>query len=224
MTDEVRRLLDMQVGQSVVIIVLDGGEELELAPGSVPAGLPTDGSAIGESISSPLLAEIRLAAERKKVARRLFSMLDKRLMPVARIRRKLTDQGYTEAAVEAVLEQMQTQGLYSDRTYAAAYCRDRLAGRPVGRVYLQQKLREKQVPAGVAAEVVAEVLDAETEKELALKAARRKWRTVRGPDERKCEQKVARHLQSRGFPVGLVWDAVRRGKPREDEPSEGEWT
>jgi SOS response regulatory protein OraA/RecX len=158
------------------------------------------------------------------VARRLFALLDRRLMPVARLRLKLTGEGFGEQAVEAVLEQMRAQGLYSDQTYAAAYCRDRLAGRPVGRNFLQQKLREKQVAAAVAAQVVDAVLDAETEKELAVEAARRKWRTVRGPDARKNEQKVARHLQSRGFPAHLVWDAVRRGKPADTEAAEGEMT
>ncbi len=224
MTDEARRLLAMQVSRDRVRIVLDGGEELTLALESLPAGLPIDGSAIGESIGSPLLAEIRLAAQRKEVARRLMAMLDRRLLPVARIRRKLMEEGFTPEAVEGVLEQMQARGVHSDRAYAAAYCRDRLAGRPVGRRYLRQKLREQQVPAEVAAEVVAEVLDAETEKELAVEAARRKWRAVGAADRRKGEQKVARHLQSRGFPAHLVWDAVRRGRPSEPETTEGEMT
>lgn len=222
MSEETRRLLDLQVGPDTVRLVLDGGEELELARESVPPQIPLDGSGIGGSISSPLLAEIRLAAQRKLVARRVFTLLDRRLLPVARLRRKLQDEGFAAAAVEAVLAQMQERGLYSDRKFAAAYCRDRLLSRPVGSRYLQQKLREKQVAASVAAEVVAEVLDPDTEAELAREAARRKWRSLGNRVDVRSEQKVVRHLQSRGFPAALVWKAVRVERPAEDASPEGD--
>lgn len=222
MTEEIRRLLDVQAGQDTVRIVLDYGEELELAIGSLPPEIPTDGSGLGGSISSPLLAVLRLAAERKKVARRLFSLLDRRLMPMARLRQKLLDEEYSPEAVDDVLDQVQDSGVYSGRIYAEAFCRDRLRGRPVGRRDLLQKLREKQIPAGIAAEVVAEVLDSETEAELAREAARRKWRTVRGAPDQKAQQKVARHLQSRGFSANLVWDAVRGTMPNRDNHEEGD--
>lgn len=209
MSENMRRLLDLRVEQGAVHLTLDEGETFELAPGSVPQGLPD----IGGSISSPLLAEIRLAAERKKVARRIFSLLDKRLMPLAKIRRKLADEEYSEPAVEAVLEQMHSQGLYSDHTYAAAYCRECLSTRLVGRRYLEQKLRGKLIPAQIAAEVVAENLDLETEVELAHRAAEWKWKRARGTLDRKAEEKVARYLMGRGFGAGLAWKAVRANKP-----------
>jgi len=173
---------------------------------------------IGESISSPLLAELRLAAQRKKVARRIFSLLDRRLMPVAKIRAKLLTEEFEEAAIEAVLEQMRQRGLYSDRVYAAAYCRDTLTTRLVGKRYLEGKLWGKQVPMDIAREVVAENLDDESETELAHKAASWKWQRMHGQCDRKAEEKVARYLIGRGFPTGLAWKAVRQNKPQmEDE-------
>jgi SOS response regulatory protein OraA/RecX len=213
MTDSLRLLLDIRQERETVFLTLDDGDILELAVGSVPEDLP----GIGGSISSPLLAELRLAVERKKVARRIFSILDRRMVPVARIRKKLVEEEYSEAAVEAVLEQMSVQGLYSDRTYAAAYCRDCLATRLVGRRYLESKLWSKQVPMNIAREVVAENLDEETEVELAHRAARLKWQRLAGRVDRKAEEKVARYLIGRGFPVGLAWNAVRQNKPDADD-------
>lgn len=199
-------------------VALDDGTTLELAPGSVPAGLPE----AGEMIPGPVLAGLRLAAERKLVARLVFAMLDRRLHPVARIRDKALEKGYSMAAVEAVLEQMAAQGIYSDRRYAEAYCRDCLASRAVGRRYLVTKLRDKRVPGAIATQVAAEILDPETETILAERAAQARWRRVRGEVDLKALAKVVRHLQGRGFDAGTANRAARRMKPTgraEDEDS-----
>ncbi len=213
MTDGLRLLLDIRQERDTVFLTLDDGEALELASSSVPKDLPE----IGGSISSPLLAELRLAAQRKKVARRIFSLLDRRLMPVAKIRGKLLDEEFPEAAIDTVLEQMRQQGLYSDHVYAAAYCRDTLSTKLVGRRYLESKLWGRQVAMEIAREVVAENLDEETEAELAHKAAQWKWQRMRGQFDRKAEEKVARYLVGRGFPTGLAWKAVRQNKPHLEE-------
>ncbi len=214
MTDGLRLLMDSRQERDTVFLILDDGETLELAVSSVPINMPE----IGGSISSPLLAELRLAAQRKKVARRIFSLLDRRLMPVARIRVKLLEEEYPVDAVDAVLEQMSKQGVYSDQMYAAAYCRDTLSTKLVGRRYLESKLWSRQVSMDIAREVVAENLDEETESDLAHKAARWKWQRMLGQSDRKAEEKVARYLVGRGFPTGLAWKAVRQNKPNlEDE-------
>lgn len=207
-------LLDIRQERDVFFLTIDNGEILELAASSVPKEMPE----IGGSISSPLLAKLKLAAERKKVARRVFSILDRRLIPVARIRKKMAEEEFSEAAVEAVLEQLSQQGLYSDRTFAAAYCRDCLASRAVGRRYLESKLWSKQVPGHIAREVVAENLDDELEAALAHRAAKGKWKRLAGRVDRKAEEKVARYLVGRGFPVGLAWKAVHSNKPDPDDP------
>nr|MEE4267323.1 regulatory protein RecX [Candidatus Krumholzibacteria bacterium] len=217
MSPDLRVLADVRREQGTVFLTLDSGEVFELAPASVPAELP----GIGESISSPLLAVIRLAAERKLAARALFSLLDRRLYPVARLREKMVAKGYSEEAVEGVIDQMQQQGLFSDRHFAEAYCRDCLRGKAVGRRYLQQKLREKKVAPEVAQSVPAEILDQETERELAVQAAQARWkrerRSPRGQDLRKAEARVTRYLLGRGFPTGVAMNAARGEKPEPDE-------
>ncbi len=150
-----RRLVEVREEQGSVWLILTTGETFELSPQSVPKSLP----AAGGSISSPLLAEIRLAAERKQVARRVFAIIYRSLQPTSKILDKLLAEGYSAAAVEAVLDQMSGQGLYSDRHYARAWCRDCLGGKDVGRRYLVDKLRLKRIPVAIAREVVDEVLE-----------------------------------------------------------------
>jgi SOS response regulatory protein OraA/RecX len=203
------RLIDVRETEGSIVLVFEGGTTCELAPGSVPAGLPE----VGEMVSSPMVAELKLAAERKQVAHLIFAMLDRRLQPLARIRDKIAEKGYSNAATEDVLGQMVSKGLYSDRKFAEAYCRDCLASRLVGRRYLVSKLRTKRVPAGLANEVAAEVLDTETEGELADRAAAAKWERLCGPADMKTLAKVVRHLQSRGFDAGTANRSARKMQP-----------
>jgi len=211
-TEEPIRLAAMHQEPGTVRLVLDSGEVLELAPEAVPKRLPEPGG----SLDSPLLTELRFAAERKKVARRVFAILDRRLPPVARLQRKLQDEGFSDEAVDAVLEQLATRGIYSHRRYAEAWCRDCLLTRTVGRRYLEAKLREKGVPAALAHDVAAEALDSETEEELADRAARQRWRRLGGASDRRAEARVVRFLQGRGFDVSRAWRATRRTRPPGD--------
>jgi len=211
------RLSDVREESGAVWVRFDSGHEFELAPGSVPPGLP----AAGEVVPAEVVAEVVLAAERKIVARRVFAMLDRRLQPVARVCDKLIDRGHSRAAVEGVLSQMQEQGLYSDRQYAEAFCRDSLLSRAVGRRYLVQKLREKRVSTEVARAVAAEILDRETEVELASRAAAKRWERLRGTADLKAEAKVVRFLMGRGFDAGLANRAARETQPARD-PGDGE--
>ncbi|MCK9996261.1 MAG: RecX family transcriptional regulator [Candidatus Krumholzibacteria bacterium] len=205
------RLLDVRQESGSVFLALDDGETLEVAPESVPAGLPEP----GEMIPPDLLDDLRLAAERKKVARLVFAILDRRLHPIARIRDKVLEKGYSPDAIDAVLEQMASRGLYSDHRYAEAYCRDCLASRAVGRRYLVSKLRGKRVPASIALEVANEILDTETEEVLADRAAETRWKRIRNTEDIKALAKVVRFLQGRGFDAGTANRAARRMKPLE---------
>jgi SOS response regulatory protein OraA/RecX len=194
-----------------VFLALDDGITLEVVPEAVPESLPEP----GEMITPELLADLRLAAERKLIARWVFTVLDRRLQPVARIRDKAAEKGYSRAGVDAVLEQMAASGLYSDRNFAEAYCRDCLASRAVGRRYLVSKLREKKVPALLAAQVAKEILDPETEEDLAEGAATVKWKRIKESGDRKVLAKVVRFLQGRGFDAGTANRAARKMKPPE---------
>lgn len=202
-------MLDIRRQEAEVTLVLDDGTTLEVAPESVPAGIPD----IGEMLDADLVADLRLAAERKQVARLIFTMLDRRLHPVARIRDKAQEKGYSRAAVDAVLDQMSAKGLYSDRTFAEAYCRDCIASRAVGRRYLVARLRSKGVPAAIAGAAADEVLDSETEQTLARRAAEIRWRKIRGSGGMKDLARVVRHLQSRGFDPGTANRAARGTRP-----------
>ena len=204
-----RLLLAVRRQTGAVVFVLEGGEELEVAPDAVPHEPPGP----GDHLDAPLLEELRSAAARKRAARCILAILDRRLVPVARVRRKVIEDGCDPAAVDAVLAQLAARELYSDRRYADAWCRECLASRAVGRRYLEARLRDKGVTAPLAREAARAALDDETEAELAAAAARSRWQRVRRAPDRRAEAAVVRYLQGRGFAAGLAARAARAARP-----------
>ncbi len=211
MDDAARTLIDRQERPGAVVLILDGGEMLEVAPDSVPDDLP----GVGDSLAPPQLHELRAAAARKAAARELFALLDRKLWTVARLRRRLLERGHPGPAVEAVLTSATEQGLVSDAAFAAAFCRETLGRKAVGRGWLETRLRDRGVGCDLAAAMASEHLPAEQEQELALEAASARWRREGGRDAR-AEARVGRFLASRGFAPALARRAARSARPDDD--------
>ncbi len=202
------RLLAVRREGETVRLEIAGGTVYELAASSVPPDLPLPG---GE-LSAEQHRAVALAAERKRAARRLFSLLDRKLQPVARLRSRLLDEGYLPEAVTFVIDAMHEQGVHSDQRFADAWCRDYLLSRAVGRRYLENKLRATGISADLARQASLDALDTRTEDELAMRAAVSAWRRVRG-NEQKDLAKVVRSLVSRGFPPALASRVARQARP-----------
>ncbi len=193
-----------------VVLRFDDGEELTVARDAAAGELPR----VGDPVPDPQRDALREAAARKEAARRLFMLIDRRLWPRARLLRKLCDEGLPAAAVEAVLDQAEQQGLLSDRQVAAACCRDALRARPVGRVLLLDKLRLLGIARDLAVAVVDEELPADREADLAQAAAQARWRRERGRDAR-AVARVQRFLQARGFSAAVCREAAQATRPRD---------
>lgn len=199
-------LVSLEGDDATVRVVLSDGSELELAAESLPPALPVP----GQELSPETVAALRLAADRKTAARLVFAMLDRRLRTRRDMQRKLEDRGVDPEAAAAVLDRFEEQGLHSDRHFAAAWCRDTVRAKAVGRRWLEAKLRDKGVAAGLAAQVAAETLSEEEEREAARRAAAAWWRRRGGdPDDPRVLARGVRFLTGRGFPPGEAQRALR---------------
>jgi regulatory protein len=110
--------------------------------------------------------------------------------------RKLADHG-TREEIDAMLAQLESEGLLSDARYAEAYLRSH--GERFGAARLRQVLREKGIAAEVAAAPLAELGDE-------LERARAVWLKKYGelPRDPREWARQARFLQSRGFAPELI--------------------
>ena len=202
-------LLAVDVIEGGVRVTLSDGEILELAAESLPPALP----APGEVLPPATLGLLRDAAARKRIARRLFALLARRLQPRRALRRKLLEEGFPADALDSVLDRFADEGVHSDRLYAEAWCRDTVRLRPVGRRYLEGKLRERGVGSDLAAAVARETLSAGDEQRLCRAAARKWWRRQPGAADRRALARGERYLMGRGFPISVAGDVIRETVP-----------
>lgn len=191
-----------------VSVTLSGGEVLVVAAAALPGDLPPPGSALPPA----QLAALRQADARKRIARRVFDLLDRRLWPARRLRGRLLGDGFEAAAVDEVLARFEDEGLLSDRRYAEAYIRDTLSARAVGARYLRARLQAQGITAADAAAAIGALLPPAREAELARAAARGRWARARGGGAPELAS-VIRFLQARGFPPALARSAARAEAP-----------
>lgn len=192
----------------VLTLTLTDGATFEVAPDAPEA----DGLEVGVEVDELAFAGLERAAQRKGIAKRVFRMLDRRMHTRAELRRKLVDSGYDASICDTVLEGFAGQGLVDDASVAAAFVRDQLARKPVGRGYLRQKLRAKGVDDALIDQALDAELPRDREPDLAAVALRRKAGGRGLPRER-----AMRFLLSRGFPRGVAARvALAAGGPGDD--------
>jgi regulatory protein len=210
-TGSARLLAVRREGETVWLQVdlgAGGSAIYEVAAASLPGDLPPPGGELDAAGHRSLA----LAAERKRAARSLFALLDRKLRPVAKLRERLLDEGYHPEAVGAVIEAMLEQGVHSDRRYAEAWCRDCLLSRAVGPRYLERKLREAGIAPDLARQASIDAVGPDTEVDLARSAATARWRRIGGTEPRDVAR-VVRFLLGRGFGPGTAARMARQTKP-----------
>lgn len=111
---------------------------------------------------------------------------------------------FSDEEVDALLEDLQAQGLQSDARYADVAVRSRVA-RGYGPYYIEQSLRSK----GVAPEIVhaTESWQSTDWLEVAQQLKERKFSSVTSEtryEDPKAWQKAVRTLQQKGFPSAIV--------------------
>lgn len=144
-----------------------GREEERLAPGIE----------LGEEEALDLL----LAAQATEAEARGAALLGRAEQPRFLLRSKLLERGYPGRAVELALDRLEEEGFLSDRRYAEAWLRSRVArairpgaaSRAEGPSSLLLSLRARSLAEGEAKAALAAVLDPETRAALLAASLRR---------------------------------------------------
>lgn len=165
------------------------------------------GIRVGDEISRAELEALEDEAHRQEAMRQALHYLSARPRSRWEVRRSLRRKGCREPAVEAALERCEALGYLDDRAFAAAYARDRIRLRPRSIRTLVSELGVKGVARVDAEAGVEQALTDErvTERELLVRAARKRARTLRGVDPRAGRRRLFGYLVRRGF----ASDAIR---------------
>ena len=175
----------------------------------------------GMELTEERMAEILLAADRRRARERALYLLDYRDHSRAELMEKLCRNVDREIAQETV-DRLEELGLIDDEAYARKLARKLILTKKYGVRRALYELRLKGIDPGIAAEAVDEV---EPEEDLLEDLVRRKYaRYLAGDSEGKGREKVIRALMRLGhgyYDAAAAADAVAAELQDTEEEPEG---
>ena len=195
--------IEVDETKRTLAVVLDDGTRLEMAPDAPEARGITPGLRLDPAV----VAGLGAAAERKQIARQVFTLLARRARSRADLRQRLLARGYPEQPVDVVLDRCVSEGLVDDLAFARGWADAQRRRRGVGARWLHARLRQLGVDEAQIRTVLDEIHAATDEIEEAVRAlaGRRLDLEVEGQRRR-----AFRFLQSRGFSSGAALGALDR--------------
>ena len=123
------------------------------------------------------------------------------------LERKLSDKGYEEAVIRNTLDELERQGLLSDRNFAVDLVSRFIHARPSGARRIRFELKRRGVPAKLQEEVLAQ-FQADDERGRARELAAERWRRFSHLPVEKRIKRVYDFLIRRGFDFQTARDLI----------------
>jgi regulatory protein len=134
------------------------------------------------------------------------------LAPRARSRAELhahlIKRNFDESIAEAVLDQLELEGLLNDLEFAQLWSESRQRQKKMSKRIISQELRTKGVSQDIIDEVIAEI-DDESEYKLAYELAERKYRSCSHLEPEKIYGRISGALARKGFSGSLASRIIR---------------
>jgi regulatory protein len=140
--------------------------------------------------------------------RAALRLLERHAYSERKLRDKLRDKGFTQAAVQEALTVCHQRKLVSDRDFARLFIEQRLERRPRAGHVLVRELLQRGIPLRLAKEVVEECVTTEIEAASAKALAVRKWKQYAHLDPTICFRRVSSLLARRGFTWEMINEAI----------------
>ncbi len=168
---------------------------------------------VGQELNEEKIGALKAEEERETVYQRALRFLSVRPRSTQEVRQNLQKHHIPAVLIEETLERLQRAGLLDDRLFARFWVENRTDFRPRAPAVLRLELQRKGVAEDIIEAILQEVTDAEA---LALDAARRRARRLRGLPWREFYRKLGGFLARRGFSYEMipsvcaqVWNELR---------------
>lgn len=138
-----------------------------------------------------------------------LSYLEHRERTTFEVKSHLVSKGFEEDEIEEELNRLKELGYVDDARYCGDYIRYG-AGKGRGPVRLQHELAEKGVDAGLIREALEESYDRQTERDAAMKEAKKLLKEQEGRPYEKTLAKIGRKLNTLGYHTDVIYDIIRK--------------
>ncbi len=164
----------------------------------------------GESVAEAA-ATRPVDASTKKTYERALSLLSFRDRSVKELQKRLHEKGVIAEEVTTTIARLQESGLLDDARFAAERARAGIVGKARSRRQIEHDLAQRGVTREVASAAIKQVLADEgtSELEVAVRAARKKAKTLARLDPQAQRQKLYAFLARQGHSPDLVRRALR---------------
>ena len=146
-----------------------------------------------------------------KTYERALSLLSFRGRSVKELQKRLHEKGESAEQIAPTLARLQQSGLLDDARFAEERARSSIVGKARSRRQIEHDLAQRGVARDVAAEAIRRALEGEgtSELEVAVRAARKKAKTLARLDPQAQRQKLYAFLARQGHAPDLVRRALR---------------
>jgi regulatory protein len=122
---------------------------------------------------------------------------------------KLQDKGFTEEVRGQVLSDLARYGYVDDEKFARQWAQSRIRLRGFGKRRLVQELKSKGIHRDIIHEVLGGVFEDSSEKDVALREAEKKLKSLArfGPEARR--RRLAGLLERKGFSFEIIGEILR---------------
>lgn len=165
----------------------------------------------GQTVEQDELQRVLEADERQRAYHDALRLLSSRLRSEHEISARLIQKGFGAEIAKDVVERLKSEGYLNDTLFAEMLTRQRLESQKKGRHWIKQELKQKGLSKEKITQAMEQV-DEETEYEMALALASKRYKAELARDPLKAGRKLAGFLQRRGYPGHVVSRVLSRLK------------
>ncbi len=159
---------------------------------------------VNQTLQEDQIEDLLSEDEKKRVKQKAFSYLARRDHSEKELSDKLRRKGFREPIIIGLIEDLKQSQLINDGTFSRQFARNKIIQKSIGRRELAFSLKQKGISKDILEATLEEVYSEFDEKELALRLANQKLKTIKNIEPIKVKKRISDFLFRRGFNWEIV--------------------
>ena len=176
-----------------------------------------NGLRAADIISDACLQRVKQQADLTWLKYRAMQILSRRMISERDLRRKLSAERKSPAIRDEAMAQLKRYGFFDDSRFATAFIRSQMARGVKSRLYLKQKLWEKEIDKEIAERAIETELEGFDEEAAVMELTKKKLKSLQPLSPNKARNRLISFLRGRGFSWDTINSAVKSVLSNESE-------
>ena len=188
----------------VGVVELDSGETLKLEPDTIMQFQLQTGTDLDEK----KLREVLAADQKRKSLQKALHLISIRPRSAAELKERFKREGYFDETIDESLDYLLKNGYLNDALFAEKFARSKLQEKDIGESSLRYELHKKGISKSIIESIIKKIYGETPELDIALKAGKKKLRTIRTADDIAKKRKLYQFLAQRGFSADVIRQVI----------------